>query len=362
MRPTLVESGAAALEALRSASRSGRPFALVLLDAHMPIVDGFGVAQAMTQHPELAGATIMMLTSGGQYGDATRCRELGISAYLTKPVKQSDLFDAITKALEGTGQSRAGEARSVLAGQAVRPLKVLLAEDNVVNQRVAVGLLQKRGHVVTIAQNGREAVHATEQSRFDVVLMDVQMPEMGGFDATAAIRARETSAGGHLRIIAMTAHAMAGDRERCLASGMDEYLSKPIDPARLFSLLESAEAQPEAERPARTVIDRKQLLARVGGDQVLLNEVVQLFLSDCPVRLAAIRKAVESKDSDLLRREAHTLKGAAASLSATGLAEAAAVLERIGAEKRIEAMEAGWRRLSSEATDVIDVLRQLEAD
>jgi CheY-like chemotaxis protein len=241
-------------------------------------------------------------------------------------------------------------------------LKILLAEDNVVNQRVAVGLLQKRGHDVTIAQNGREAVEACEQSRFDVVLMDVQMPVMGGFEATAAIRAREEGSGRRLRIVAMTAHAMAGDRERCLAAGMDEYLSKPIDPARLFSFVESSEAeQPASARPDRTVIARQELLTRVGGDEALLREVVQLFLSDCPVRLAAIRKAVEAKNADLLRTEAHTLKGAAASVSATGLAEAAAVLERIGLEKRGDAMEAGWRRLSSEATNVIDVLRQFAA-
>jgi CheY-like chemotaxis protein len=181
-----------------------------------------------------------MLTSGGRYGDSSRCRELGISSYLSKPVKQSDLFDAICAALDGTPQAAPKRVALPISSEQVRRRKVLLAEDNIVNQRVALGLLQRRGHEVTVVSTGVEALEALKQGGFDVVLMDVQMPVMGGFEATAAIRRAEAETGQHLRIVAMTAHAMTGDRERCLAAGMDGYLAKPIDPAMLFAAIEKA--------------------------------------------------------------------------------------------------------------------------
>jgi CheY-like chemotaxis protein len=183
----------------------------------------------------------MMLTSGGRYGDSARCRELGISSYLSKPVKQSDLFDAICCALDGTTEAPPKRVIAPIASaEPIRRMKVLLAEDNVVNQRVAVGLLERRGHEVTVVSTGVEALDRLKSSTFDVVLMDVQMPVMGGFEATATIRRAEQQSGEHLRIVAMTAHAMTGDRERCLAAGMDGYLAKPIDPAVLFAAVEKA--------------------------------------------------------------------------------------------------------------------------
>jgi len=234
-----VASGTEALEALTAASRQGMPFRLLVLDAQMPVVDGFEVAAEIARRTELAGLTIMMLTSGGRYGDSARCRELGISTYLPKPVTQSDLFDAICAALDGPPAAAPKRVPAPIAStEPVRRTRVLLAEDNVVNQRVAVGLLQRRGHQVTVVSTGVETLEALKTATFDVVLMDVQMPVMGGFEATAVIRAAEEQTGQHLRIVAMTAHAMAGDRERCLSAGMDGYLAKPIDPAALFAAVE----------------------------------------------------------------------------------------------------------------------------
>jgi two-component system, sensor histidine kinase and response regulator len=242
-----------------------------------------------------------------------------------------------------------------------------VAEDNVVNQRVAMALLSKRGHAVSIVENGRQALEAVEHGSFDVVLMDVQMPEMDGFEATRAIRAREAGTGRHLRIVAMTAHAMAGDRDRCFAAGMDGYLSKPIDPAMLRTVVESEvtsmdpKVTAEKAAPARPLpIDSQQFLQRLGGDEQLFLDIVQLFLQDCPLRLAAIKDAVDSRDAEQIRTTAHALKGASANLSAAGLFDAAAVLERIGAEGRVDAAEAGWRCVSAEAAQVMDVLRQCE--
>jgi CheY-like chemotaxis protein len=345
MKPIAVAGGRPALDALEQAAHDRDPFGLVLLDAHMPDLDGFGVAAAIGERPELSGSTIMMLSSGGEYGDASRCRELGIAAYLTKPVKQSDLFDAISRIVDGTVSRRVDDAQPAAPPRAARSLSVLLAEDNVVNQRVAVGLLTRRGHVVTVAANGIEALRALERKKFDVVLMDVQMPEMGGLETSAAIRADERQSGGHVPIIAMTAHAMAGDRERCLAAGMDGYLPKPIDPPALFAAIEG-ETIVDAPAPA---VDRAALLERLGGDEELLRDVVRLFLADCPDRLAAIRAAIDRRDADRLRVEAHTLKGAAANLSANHVAAAARALEQIGAGKNLDAVEAAWRELSGAA-------------
>ncbi len=237
-------------------------------------------------------------------------------------------------------------------------MRVLVAEDNVVNQRVASGLLRKRGHDVTVVGDGQAAVTAIAEGSFDVVLMDVQMPVMDGFEATAEIRAREKTSGGHLRIIAMTAHAMAGDRDRCLRAGMDGYVSKPLDPRLLCAVVEQEVVAPSILPPA---FERDAALERLGGDSQLLSEVIQLFLVDCPLRLAAIKTAVEARNADALCREAHGLKGAAGNLSAVSLFETAEILEQLGREQRFDAAEAAWRKLSDEATNVLDALRRNEA-
>jgi len=241
MRPTLAVNGAAALECVKQA---GDPFALILTDFNMPDMDGFTLVERLRQGSDPAAeAKVIMLTSAGQRGDAVRCRELGVAAYLTKPVGQSELFECVARVL-GTPRSGAGAAALITQHtlrEEKRKLQVLLAEDNAVNQKLAARLLEKHGHRVTVTANGREALAALaalDQESFDVVLMDVQMPEMDGFEATAAIRIREHGTGRHLPIIAMTAHAMRGDEERCLAAGMDGYISKPIKAQELIDLLE----------------------------------------------------------------------------------------------------------------------------
>jgi len=238
IRPTLAESGAAALECLKQAHD---PFALILTDVNMPEMDGFTLVEQLRQgRGPAATAKIIMLTSAGQRGDAARCRELGVAAYLTKPVGQSELFDAITRVL-GAGEPGSTPA-TLITRHSLREekgkLHVLLAEDNAVNQKLAARLLEKHGHSVTVTSNGREALAALDRENFDVVLMDVQMPEMDGFEATAAIRVQERGSGKHLPVIAMTAHAMQGDQERCLATGMDAYIAKPIKAQELIDLLE----------------------------------------------------------------------------------------------------------------------------
>jgi signal transduction histidine kinase/DNA-binding response OmpR family regulator len=239
LRPTPAAGGQEALDLMARAAANRQPFDLVLLDMNMPGLDGFAVAERIAATPELATSTIMMLSSSGHSQESTRCRALGIAVYLTKPIATHELHDAIRRALNPAGPA-APKARGPVRPmeRADRKRRILLAEDNVVNQRVAVGLLRARGHEVVVARNGTEAVAAVEREVFDLVLMDVQMPGMGGLEATAAIRAAEAGTGRHLRVLAMTAHAMTGDRELCLAGGMDGYLSKPIDPAELYAAVE----------------------------------------------------------------------------------------------------------------------------
>jgi two-component system sensor histidine kinase/response regulator len=240
-KPTLTESGLQALALVQQAADRGSPFGLVLLDALMPGLDGFAVAERILQNPPLAGAVVVMLTSAGLRGDAARCRELGISAYLSKPIKRSDLLAAIRLALGSQKQSDGNP--SLVTIHSLRETKgrlnILLAEDNLVNQRLAVRQLEKSGHTVVVAGTGKAALEILNQHNFDLVLMDVQMPEMDGLQATMAIRKQELTSGKHIPIIAMTAHAMVGDKERCLRAGMDAYASKPLQIKELLATIEN---------------------------------------------------------------------------------------------------------------------------
>jgi CheY-like chemotaxis protein len=256
MIPTAVEGGRAALLALESAKNAGRPFPLVLLDGQMPEIDGFTLAKQIQGHPELVRTTIMMLTSADQLGDAMLSRELGISAYLVKPVRQSELLNLICKSLQQILPE--GEARRIRTAprRVAGATRVLVAEDNIVNQTLARRLLTKRGYIVTVVGDGRAALAALKSECFDIVLMDVQMPGMDGLEATVAIREQEQLTGAHIPIVAMTAHAFKGDQERCLAIGMDAYISKPIRQQDLYATLESIlghnqEAGPELDAAVR---------------------------------------------------------------------------------------------------------------
>jgi CheY-like chemotaxis protein len=240
MRPTLAAGGPQALAALEEVTGKKNAYPLILLDSQMPELDGFSVAKAIKQDPKHSESVLIMLTSAGIRGDAERCREVGINAYLAKPIRRSELLEAIKMALGSHQRSEKSPpviTRHLLR-ESRRQLKILLAEDNAVNQMLAVRLLEKRGHTVTVAQTGTLAVKAHESQPFDLVLMDVQMPEMDGLEATIAIRQREKTSGKHIPIIAMTAHAMVGDRELCLKAGMDGYVTKPLDVGDLFALID----------------------------------------------------------------------------------------------------------------------------
>ena len=363
MVPTAVQGGPAALEALRAAAAAGEPFSLVLLDAMMPEMDGFTLASKISGHPELAGAAVMMLSSGDRRGDADRCRALGLARYLVKPVKQSDLLDALVQALAVQEKAPAPTPRREAVGPAARPLRILLAEDNLVNQRLALRLLEKQGHAVAVAHNGQEAVEALAKQGFDVVLMDVQMPVMDGMEATARVRAAEKGTGRHTPIIALTAHAMKGDRERCLAAGMDGYLAKPIQSAELTRVLaevSGAVAAPPAEkvsaRPEPGVFDLGAALSRLDGDRELLRDVAGMFLSDSPRMVQAVRSALESHDARALQIAAHALKGSASTFSAAGLVEAAWALEQMGRKGDLSEAGAALTTLEKEADRFRDAL------
>jgi CheY-like chemotaxis protein/HPt (histidine-containing phosphotransfer) domain-containing protein len=345
MKPTAVDGGAAALAALRNAENAGDPFGLVLLDFHMPAMDGFTVAEHIRQDPDLASTPIIMLTSSTQHGIADRARHLALAGFLQKPVSQSDLFNALFAFVAGPANPL--ELSPVIANgeqaPAHRRLRILLAEDNHINQELAVRMLEKRGHSVVIAANGRQAVAAHQRGVFDLILMDVQMPEMNGFEATAAIRENEKATNERIPIVAMTARALKGDREECIASGMDGYVSKPMRAEALFQAIgrilpdvgsENAQgsdsAWDEGASASSEPLDTKALLASVEGDMEFLRSISDQFLNRYPDQLATIRDAVVRNDAETLCEAAHTLKGVLAAIRARPASEAAKLLEQIG--------------------------------
>jgi len=257
-RPTAVSNAPDALLLLREAKGAGVPFSLMLADCHMPEMDGFMLVEQVQRSPELAGLVTLMLTSGGQRGDGLRCKELGIAAYLIKPVLQADLLQALLQVLsahDGVAKPAAVITRHTLREGRI-PLRVLLAEDNLVNQKLACRLLENHGDIVVVAGNGVQVLETLERQSFDLILMDAQMPQMDGFETTAAIRRMEEASGAHLPIIAMTAHAMVGDRQRCLEAGMDGYISKPVHPHEMFETIESVLAHGDkggVEEPSQPV-------------------------------------------------------------------------------------------------------------
>jgi CheY-like chemotaxis protein/HPt (histidine-containing phosphotransfer) domain-containing protein len=347
MRPVSVASGPEALATIEKALKDGQPFPLMILDMNMPGMDGFEVAERVNKNPALSGATIMMLSSSSRPGDIARCKDVGVAAYLMKPVRRGELLEAILEVLGG----QVSKAHKVLtsrkrsANERRRGVSILLVEDNPVNQMVALRLLEKQKHRVLVAGNGREALLAMEKTAyqgFDLVLMDVQMPEMDGLQATAAIRAKETEMGTafHVPIVAMTAHAMKGDKELCLAAGMDAYLSKPIRTQELFEVLEdlvgvpreAGMEPPTLSPPKQEILDKNAILAAFEGDNELIREVLDLFLEDCPRQMSAIREAVESSDAPKIFRTAHSLKGSLSNFVAAGAFQSAQHLESLGRE------------------------------
>ena len=351
MSADTADSGRTGLMLLENAAREGERFPLVLLDAHMPDMDGFAVAERIRNDPSLSSATVMVLSSAGHQDDLARCRELGVGAYVTKPLRHSELLDAVMTAL-GRGGAVARDARASPAmPDHGRRLRVLLAEDNPVNQKLAVGILAKRGHSVRVAQNGREAVEAVGEQSFDLVLMDVHMPEMGGFEATGLIRKRERIHGGHLPIVAVTARAMTGDRERCLQAGMDDYLTKPMKVKHLLEIIDrlvvksaAAETEP-ANDPGESEFEDRVLRDRFDGDLDLLRIVAATFLECTPPLLSELREAIDAGDAGSVSRIAHRLRGSIGNFGADEAVEAALRLETMELEKDPAGADAAYERL-----------------
>jgi CheY-like chemotaxis protein len=361
MQPILAADGESALAILTVAAEREEPIRLALLDVMMPGMDGFQLAERIRQDERLASCTLLLLSSAGLMEDPTRCSDLGIARYLIKPVKQSDLRDALLRALGAPLDAR--RAPGLLPGAhalAAAPLRILLAEDGLVNQQVACRLLEVRGHRVTVANNGREALALLGRDKFDLALMDVQMPEMDGFEATAAIRLREKTTGGHIPIIAMTANAMKGDRERCLAAGMDGYLAKPIRSKDLYETVEAItptvpwikevpiEAIRSEEPVEKGVLDWNIAVQRVGGRSDLLTKMVQVFLEESGKLMPAIRQAIDQRDGPTLRRVAHSLKGSADCFAAEAAVEAALRLELMGKEGKLTDADEAYLVLQTE--------------
>jgi CheY-like chemotaxis protein len=354
-----VADGPQGLAALRAGVGGGQPYDIAILDYQMPGMDGLELAQTIRAEPGLASLKLVLLTSIVQRGEVEQARQAGIDAYLTKPIRPTQLSDCLALML-GQAAVRERQAALLVTAHTVaalqngqRPL-VLVAEDNTFNQKLAVWLLEKLGYRADVAANGQEAVAAVGRIAYTAVFMDCQMPEMDGFEATRLIRQQETGAGKRRTpIIAMTANAVQGDRERCLAVGMDDYLTKPITPEALSGALgrwvgveeETTEGTPS---PAQTTQEVEELVRRVGGDEGLLGQVAELFAVEYPPMVAAVREAMGRQDAGALQRAAHTLKGAVGNLAAQGAYEAAGVLEQLGRAGTVAGGEAALGRLEAE--------------
>ncbi len=322
---------------LARAAANGEPYALALVDFMMPDMNGFTLIDTMHRQWPATCPAVFLLTSAERPEDAARCRALNLAAYLPKPVSASELLSAI---LNWLANRRNDEARFPLADEAAvaaesgprhgpartTSLRVLIAEDHPVNQRYAVHLLTQAGHRPTVVENGQAAIDALRRAAFDLVLMDVQMPIMDGLEATRLIRAGEAAGERRLPIVALTAHAMTGDRERCLEAGMDDYVTKPIKAADFYRVInaqiEGAALAPEGEQTGASldvlpeVFDRVAALHQMEGNEELLGEIVQLFLDDLPRRMNDVNDAVLAGDAAQLKGAAHTLKGAIGYLAA----------------------------------------------
>ena len=367
-----VGTGAEALEILDGSERAGEALDMIITDVHMPGMDGFEVARRIREDPRFNDLVIVTITSAGRPGDGALCEQLGISSYLLKPITPTELRDAIQLTL-ARGRHATSESQLVTRHslrEAWQSLRVLLAEDNQVNYRLAIAILERLGHDVTHAKTGLEALDLWEREPFDLILMDIQMPEMGGVEATTRIREREAETGGHIPIVAMTAHAMAGDRERFLAAGMDEYISKPISQERLREVVRNlgAPTPRTSQRPAGALdspktedapvsntpsaasgglpFDRDALLSRVEGDVELLRTLVGVFKADRPHRMKEIEAALQASDAAALSAAAHTIKGALSVFGAEPARSIAEELETLGREGRIDGASALVERLA----------------
>jgi CheY-like chemotaxis protein/HPt (histidine-containing phosphotransfer) domain-containing protein len=341
----------------------------------MPGADGFWVAEEIHRRAELDGTVIIMLSSASDAEARARSREAGIRSYVAKPIKQSDLLDRIVSVVATVAAHEiAPDLQPCGEPVSGRSLRILLAEDNAVNQRLAVRILEKRSHSVRVASSGRQALEAVSEEPFDILLMDVQMPEMDGFEATAAIRMRERHRGGHLPIVAMTAHAMKGDRERCLAAGMDGYVTKPLEVANLLRTIDSLVPAPTrasvpdgspAADPVEEPIDRDMLMCQVEGDLDLMREIVELFLDQTPGLMREMRTSLSRGDPATLATAAHTLKGSAGNIGAHPAYMLVAEVELAAKRGDLQAASGALKELEAEVDRLqfaLEALREERAE
>jgi CheY-like chemotaxis protein len=356
---------------MKQTKKTGQGFRLAIIDGHMPGMDGFELAERIKADPRLSGTVIMMLTSAGQSGDAARCRKLGIAAYLLKPVHKPELLAAIRAALRKGPADLAPDlvARYSLQ-QTSRKLRILVAEDNPVNQTVVLRMLEKMGHATRIAANGKEALAALAAESFDLVLMDVQMPTMDGLTATRSIRELEKQTGLHIPIIAMTAHVMKGDQERCLEAGMDGYVAKPLSSKQIEQAIARTRiSEPVTQAPPRVKValrplvpwDLAKALETLDGDEHLLHAIVQIFLEESPKQLAKLKRAVTETNSELLERTAHSLKGELSYLGMPAVSQRARELERMGRDCDLEHASEVLAIFEAEVSAVTASMRSMPA-
>ena len=365
MRPVVADGAEAAAKILDAAGERGERFAVVLLDAHMPKVDGFMLAERMRSHKALESASVMMLSSGDRVRDAERCRGVGIEDYLVKPVLPAALRSAIVRALvRGHGGSEKSGAPELTATPR-RALRILVTEDNAINQQLAKSLLERRGHTVEIAANGFLALAALERAEFDGVLMDLQMPGMSGLEATVAIRKHEQGTGARIPIIAMTARAMPGDREQCLAAGMDGYLAKPVRPDEMYAMIEKLAGAPSPTNAGSDHVpvglDAQQLIAVTDNHLSLISTLLRVFIDTTPPMLAELDAALAARVVTGVEQRAHALKGMFGGVAATGAAACAGKLEALarrgsldGAERIRGELEVEVRQATIHARTMLD--------
>jgi PAS domain S-box-containing protein len=357
MLPAMAANGIEALVELERAAAAGTPYPCVLLDTDMPGMDGFALASTIAARPGLAGATVMLVAGANRRDHARRCRQAGAGSHLIKPVMRRSLLTALMQALDGMRLAPARRAAPAAAQPSRHPLALLVAEDNPVNQALARRLLEKQGHRVTIATNGVEAVEQWRRGGFDAILMDMDMPQMDGAEATRCIRREEAAGPGRIPIIAMTAHAMQGTREACLAHGMDSYLTKPINLPALWRELEAVGDRRNAMPPVACmgVLDVGRLRSNVDHSQPLYEEMKALLLRDTPAQLNTIRAGIVEGDAEAVRRGAHALHGMVGVFSAQRVQEAALALEQ-GADQARSGLEIMERELLAATAELMSAL------
>jgi PAS domain S-box-containing protein len=361
-RCALASSGIEALRQLRQANSAKDPFHIAIIDMLMPGMDGETLGSIIKEENDVKDTILVMLTSAGQRGDAARSKEIGFAAYLTKPVKPTQLFNCLAKIICGQQAAEKKETVPFITKHSIREdekrmVKILVAEDNATNQKVAIRILEKLGYRADVVANGKEAVVAVDMIPYNLVLMDVQMPEMDGFEATGIIRNKEKLQGTHIPIIAMTAHALKGDKERCIEAGMDDYVSKPIQPKELvvaiercLSNLQSSRQKPvfETKPNQKSVFDRSAFLERLDGDEELMEEIVQVFMADFPNQLALLKDAISQDNAYALERQAHAMRGAAANIEAKSLKSIAFEIETAGNSKDMSRADSLIEKLERE--------------